>query len=60
MEFPFDVTSILPVDEKGVCLLHGKTLRGNYMVNEMNNRYGTRASPLASIIDTMGKLSAKA
>ena len=60
MEFPFDVGAILPVDEKDICMLHGRTLKGNYMVNVMSSRHGAASNPISALIDVMGKLSAKA
>lgn len=60
MEFPFDISTILPFDEAGICLLHGRTLKGNFMVNVMSSRHVNTGNPVATVIDQMGKLSAKA
>ena len=62
MQFPFNVSSFLPLDQNGVCLLNGNSLKGSYMVNQLNSRHSgpSRSNPLAIVIDTMGKLSSKA
>lgn len=57
MQFPVDITKILPTDEKGICLLNGKSIRSSTL-QKINSRYNS--TPLKSIINTMGALSAKA
>lgn len=61
MQFPFEISQYLQPDAQGVCKLEGTHIKGNYMgFGGSNARYGgVRVSPLGSIIDLMGNLSAK-
>lgn len=59
MEFPFDISSILPTDKNSICLIHGKKIRHSTL-SKINSRHGNGTTPLSAIIDTMGTLSSKA